>query len=440
MDVTNAPYRSADGAPSALEMVRTPHAARLAARVFAALFITAAVCLFTLPWQQTSTGQGRVVAYAPVERQQVIDAPIEGRVVRFAVREGAHVRAGDLLVEITDNDPEIMQRLRQERDAVVARRDAAQARADSIGSRADRLTESRENATQAASRRVEMARQRVRASERAVQAAEAAAETARLNVERHRALGSSGLSSSRTVELAELDAVRTRTEVERARATLAAAQAEELALRSDALRVGTDGFASIDDARASRASALAEIASSNAELSRLDVRLARQSTMRVTAPRDGTVLRVLGGTNAELLKAGDPLVMFVPDTDARAVELWVDGNDVPLLREGRHVRVQFEGWPALQFSGWPSVAVGTFGGTIAVIDAADDGRGKFRVLVVPDGREPWPAGRYLRQGVRANGWILLNRVTLAYELWRQFNGFPPAIAQPDANNSQEKKK
>jgi len=117
------------------------------------------------------------------------------------------------------------------------------------------------------------------------------------------------------------------------------------------------------------------------------------------------------------------------------VELWVDGNDVPLLRDGRHVRIQFEGWPALQFSGWPSVAVGTFGGRVAVIDAVDDGKGKFRVLVVPDRSEPWPSGRYLRQGVRAHGWILLNRVSLAYELWRQFNGFPPAIPEEPAATS-----
>lgn len=439
MEALITPYRSAAMAPSALDMVRTPRAARVMALVFAALFVTVVVCLFALPWQQTSTGHGRVVAYAPVERQQVIDAPIEGRVVRFAAREGTHVRAGDLLAEITDNDPEIMQRLRQERDAVVARLEAARARADSIGSRAERLTESRQSATEAASRRVEMATQRVRAADRAVQAAEAVAETARRNVERQMSLGQSGLSSTRTVELAELDHVRARTEVDRARATLEAARSEELALRSDLARAGTDGFASIDDARANRAAAMAEVASSTAELARIDVRLARQSTQRVTAPRDGTVLRVLGGTGAELLKAGDPLVIFVPDTDARAVELWVDGNDVPLLREGRHVRVQFEGWPALQFSGWPSVAVGTFGGVISVIDAADDGKGKFRVLVVPDGNERWPSGRYLRQGVRANGWILLNRVTLAYELWRQFNGFPPALANPEAS-TQEKSK
>ncbi len=152
--LSTSPYRAAAMAPSALAMVRTPRAARVLAQVFAALFVTFVVCLFALPWQQTSTGSGRVVAYAPVERQQVIDAPIEGRVVRFAVREGMHVRQGDLLVEITDNDPQIMQRLRQERDAVVARLEAARARAESIGSRAERLTQSRTNATEAASQRV----------------------------------------------------------------------------------------------------------------------------------------------------------------------------------------------------------------------------------------------------------------------------------------------
>jgi hypothetical protein len=112
------------------------------------------------------------------------------------------------------------------------------------------------------------------------------------------------------------------------------------------------------------------------------------------------------------------------------VEIWVDGNDMPLISPGRPVRLQFEGWPAVQFVGWPSVAVGTFGGIVRLVDATDDGSGKFRVLVEPDPKDdPWPSGAYLRQGVRANGWVLLNQVPLGFELWRQFNGFPPAVAK-----------
>jgi hypothetical protein len=94
------------------------------------------------------------------------------------------------------------------------------------------------------------------------------------------------------------------------------------------------------------------------------------------------------------------------------------------------VRLQFEGWPAVQFGGWPSVAVGTFGGEVALVDATDDGKGKFRVLVVPTEGELWPSGAYLRQGVRANGWILMEEVPLGWELWRQFNGFPPNLSEP----------
>jgi len=104
----------------------------------------------------------------------------------------------------------------------------------------------------------------------------------------------------------------------------------------------------------------------------------------------------------------------------------MDGNDVPLLSEGRKVRLQFEGWPALQFSGWPPVAVGTFGAKVALIDATGDGRGRFRVVAVPgEDDEAWPPPRFLRQGVRVNGWVLLDQVKLGFELWRRLNGFPP---------------
>lgn len=103
---------------------------------------------------------------------------------------------------------------------------------------------------------------------------------------------------------------------------------------------------------------------------------------------------------------------------------------MPLLHIGDQVRLQFEGWPAIQFVGWPSVAVGTFGGTVKLLDATDDGSGRFRILVAPDASdEAWPEARYLRQGVRANGWVLLQQVKLGFELWRRFNGFPPTTTK-----------
>ena len=121
----------------------------------------------------------------------------------------------------------------------------------------------------------------------------------------------------------------------------------------------------------------------------------------------------------------------------------VSGNDMPLIKEGDRVRLQFEGWPAVQFVGWPSVAVGTFGGKVNRVFPTDDGSGNFRVVVTPEDHfereNGWPDDRYLRQGVRTNGWVLLDRVPLGYEIWRQLNGFPPTVSTDKQGEDKKKK-
>jgi hypothetical protein len=105
-----------------------------------------------------------------------------------------------------------------------------------------------------------------------------------------------------------------------------------------------------------------------------------------------------------------------------------------LVTTGHPVRLLFEGWPAVQFVGLPGVSRGTFGGKVAFIDPTDDGKGKFRVVVVPDDEDaPWPDADHLRQGNRAKGLIVLRRVTAGYELWRRINAFPlpPEVEKGD---------
>jgi multidrug efflux pump subunit AcrA (membrane-fusion protein) len=437
---TSSPYRIPADATDAqvLRLVPTPSGARTLARLLAGLFVATVLALAFAPWQQSADGSGRVIAYAPLDRQQIVEAPIDGRIVTWHVREGTHVSKGDPIVDISDNDPEILTRLREEREATIARIETARERVKTNQSRVASLENSRDAALRSAGSRIEMAKQRFEAARRATEASKAASETARMQVDRIRALTEQGLRSKRDLELAELDLVKTQTDYDRALAAQESANAEVLAMEADRLKIGADMAAAIDSARASAASALGDVASGSAELARIEVRLARQRSQEVVAPRDGVILRLIANQGTEMVKPGDALAILVPDTEARAVELWVDGNDVPLISEGRHVRLQFEGWPAVQFTGWPSVAVGTFGGKVALVDATDNGKGKFRVLVVPDGNEPWPSGAYLRQGTQANGWVLLNRVSLGYELWRRFNGFPPVVSQQEPR-PQEKK-
>lgn len=212
-------------------------------------------------------------------------------------------------------------------------------------------------------------------------AAQNAVDTSRKNMERQKTLVGAGLSSQRAAELAELE----------------------------------------------YAKYLSEVSSASAELARIETRLARQASQSIVAPRDGIVQRIFAPQGGVMVKAGQTLALIVPETANRSVELTVSGNDAPLLSVGRRVRLQFEGWPAVQFAGWPSVAVGTFGGRIAVIDPGADENGRVRIIVFPEKGEEWPDAHYLRQGVRVIGWVLLDTVTLGWEMWRQFNGFPPSV-------------
>lgn len=411
----------------ALKGLEVHRRVRALARVVYLVLAVSPALLLLVPWQQNILGEGQVVALSPTERQQLIEAPLDGRVVRWAVREAQRVKQGDPLIELNDNDPELIARLRDQRDAVRARADAIAREAAAHDANAAGLEAARVLAVQAAEERVSMARNRTLAAEQALEAAEGAALTAGLHRDRQAALAEKGLASRRTVELADLDVVRARTEVERARAALEAARREEASLVAERDRAGLELEARAVSARASAEKARADLEAARGELARVAVSLARQGTQEVLAPRDGTVVRFFVAGGGELVKAGDPLLLFVPDAAERAVELVVKGNDAPLISEGRHVRIQFEGWPAVQFVGWPSVAIGTFGGTVAFVDATDDGSGKFRILVVPDEDEPWPEKRFLRQGVRTKGWVLLDQVTLGYELWRRINGFPQAL-------------
>ncbi|BCS34459.1 hypothetical protein TBR22_A36860 [Luteitalea sp. TBR-22] len=422
----------------ALQALHAPRASRVLARLLLLLLGLTAVLLVVTPWQQNIPGTGRVIAYSPEERPQNVQTPIDGRIAQWYVVEGSPVKKGDPIVDLTDNDPSIMQRLAEERESLVRSITETERRMRAIEQRVAGLKDTQVTGVEAADLRVRMARERVSAADQALSAAKAAKYTADLNLERQRALEKKGLTSTRFVELAELEAATRVADVDRAVAALNAARAEQSSLDQERLRTGADAGTRIDEAWAAHASAASDLAKARADLTRLDVRVARQATQKVHAPVDGTVWRVVARQNGEYLKAGATLVVIVPTTSRTVVELYLNGNDVPMVRQGRTVRLQFEGWPALQFSGWPSVAVGTFGGRVLLVDATDDGKGKFRVLVEPDPNdEPWPAAQYLRQGVRANGWVLLDVVSLGYELWRQFNGFPPVVAMEDPDGGKD---
>jgi hypothetical protein len=160
-----------------------------------------------------------------------------------------------------------------------------------------------------------------------------------------------------------------------------------------------------------------------------DVKLARQKSQVVVAPKDGYLLQSKSKSTSSYVYAGEVIASFVPQIEDPVIELFVSPNDIPLIHVNRKVRIQIEGWPALRISGWPATSLGTFGGVVKIVDSAISSNGMFRVIVMPDPDDtPWPDMKYIKQGTKVAGWVRMNKVSIGYEIWRQMNGFP---IQPD---------
>ncbi|MGF1508739.1 MAG: HlyD family secretion protein [Myxococcota bacterium] len=418
---------------SVTRMVPHPKDPKPLALGLLAMLVAIPLALALIPWVQTVTGSGRVIAFGPVEREQTVDSPVKGRVSRWLVSEGTAVSPGDPLVEVLDNDPELSARLQEQVNAQEAKVEALTSNYDALVGQVEALRAARAAAVGAATAKVRQTEQKLRAANQKLKATQNAYDVAELQAKRIESLRVEGLASERDLDLAKLSLRKATADLESDRAAVEEARA---AVREAEGNLGTK--AADIDAKIAEVVAKGEKVRSDREEAKTKLAYARIEFSRkgdriVRAPRSGTVLRLLVLEGQDQVKEGDPLAVLVPNTERRAVELFLDGNDAAWVDPGRKVRIQFEGWPAVQFGGWPGAAMGTFGGVVSFLDATDDGQGNFRLVVEPDPEDaPWPGPMQLRQGVRAKGWVLLDTVTLGYEAWRQLNGFPPETARSKA--------
>ena len=405
------------------------------------IFVAFILAIAFIPWTQTVTAQGHLSSYSPYERPQEIHAPISGRIRAWHVNEGSRVEPGDLLLELDDVDPRFMApdlllRLDQSKRALEERREAALERAEILKQQIKEMSNLTVAATTSAQARVEETENRIRSVEQRLAAAKVAEETASLNLDRSRLLQAEGLVSTRDLELATQDYAAAKAELNAAKATIREVQQARRALSQGRKQIDAELVQRLLDTRSQRATALALAARASEELA--DVELLRSNAIerrtagRLTAPISGTIVRMARLGAKEIVQIGDLLLSIVPLSATRAVEMWVDPLDAPLLTPNRPVRLLFQGIPAIPLPAWPSFMVGTFLGRIQVVDQSSDVDGKFRFWVKPDpDYRAWPPQDKVRQGSQVMGWVMLNRVPLWYELWRRFNLFPPDYQDPD---------
>jgi len=403
-------------------LARQPSFRVLGAWVLGVLFVVMVIAF--LPWQQNVAGAGEVTALKPEDRPQEAVAAVGGRISEWYVQEGEAVKVGDPIVALAEVkeaylDPLTLDRLGEQvqakRQSVAEKR----AKASALADQAIALDSLRTLARIRAENRI----QQLTAT---LMAARLEDSIATVQAERMQALVNDGLRSR-----AEMEAARQR---QQRASALAVEQSAALATsRADRAAVEADYAEKIAKVESERRATLAEVADGMADIARMATGEAniteRQELLVVRAPRDGIVVRALRAGIGEVVRDGEAVATVQAAEPTLAVALQVNARDVPLIRVGDEVRLEFAGWPALQFSGWPNASLGTFGGRVAVVDQVALPNGFYRVLVAPDTAQvAWPRELLMGSGVR--GWAMLREVRVWFEVWRTINGFPPAVPKP----------
>ncbi|KAA9347017.1 HlyD family secretion protein [Larkinella humicola] len=424
-----------------LKTLRTlpqPDSGRRLGRWMLALLLIG-LCVMFLPWQQNLNGEGTVTALTPQDRPQTIQNAIAGRIERWRIQEGQYVKKGDTMLvisEIKDEyfDPRLPQRLDEQLDAKQGSLEATDAKISALDGQIAALKTGLQVKLASARNKIRQSAFKVTSDSTDLLAERKNYQIALDRLERYEKGYKNGLFSLTDLESRRLKVQQDYAKVIAWENKLNVSRQELVNARLDLNTIQADYQEKIAKALSDRSSAVSYRAEADGEISKIRNKISSVDVRRglyvVRAPQDGYVVRSLKFGIGETIKEGESIATLQPANPSIAVELYVRAMDVPLIQRGREVRIQFDGWPAIQFSGWPTVAVGTFGGEVAVIDAVSSVNGKYRLLVRPKARpsdQPWP--KQLRVGSGVYGWVMLDDVPIWYEIWRQLNGFPPSLKE-----------
>lgn len=429
-----------------LKTLSTPRTARVLAVWLLGICGLVFLSLF-LPWQQNVEATGTLTALNPQDRPQEVHTAIPGRIKEWRVIEGQFVNKNDTLVvleEIKDDyfDPEFLKRLEEQLTAKQDGIGATNRKLGALDSQLGALEQGLKLSLQKAQNKYQQAILKVTSDSAEYQAERVNYEVAKIQFDRYNTLYDQSL-----ISLTELE--RRKLKLQETGAKLISLENKYLVSKNEMINtlielnsLRAEYADKIAKSESDKSSALGYLADAQSEMAKLKNKYAnmviRNNQYYILAPQDGYIVRAMKSGIGETIKESDGIATIMPSEPDVAAEIYVRAMDVPLLAKGRHVRLEFDGWPALQFSGWPSVSVGTFGGSVKVIDYVDSKEGKFRVLVVPEKGEKWP--KELRIGSGVYGWVMLDDVPVWYEIWRQLNGFPPSLyAEPDENEKKDTK-
>ncbi len=389
--------------------------------------------LLFIPWTQNIRSAGTVTTLYQEQRPQQVNSIIPGKVVKWYVKEGDFVKAGDTIIQLTEIkddyfDPQLLSRTKEQMEAKELSIENYRQKAVTADNQVSALQLAREYKISQLQNKLVQQRMKVQADSMEMLATRNDLKIAAEQLRRQKNMYDSGLVSltqyeQRNVSFQNSQAKNAATEIRFMNAK------QELGIIQLELNGAIQDYnEKISKAAGDKFQSMSQVATGEGDVSKLKNQYAnydaRLRLYFILAPQDGQVVKAKKAGIGEILKEGEMLVEIVPDKFQYAVEMFVRPLDLPLLEKGQKVRFMFDGYPAVVFSGWPRASYGTFGGKITAIENSVSTNGKFRILVAEDSADrPWPPS--LRVGAGAQGMALLKDVPIWYELWRNINGFPP---------------
>ncbi|NND05825.1 MAG: HlyD family efflux transporter periplasmic adaptor subunit [Saprospiraceae bacterium] len=420
----------------ALRDVEAKSSGRILIRILLGLLIFTLILLF-LPWTQNISARGKVTTLKPDQRPQTIHSIIPGRIEKWYVQEGDYVNKGDTIMyisEIKDEylDPQLLRRTQDQMDAKSLSVGSYRQKVTALSNQIRALTDANALKFQQAENKLLQAQLRVTSDSMDYEAAIINHSIAKQQFDRMEKLYADGLKSLTDFEKRKLTLQKAQAYKISAENKLLASRNEKLNAMVELDAINAEYQKEIAKATSEKSSALSNVYEGEATITKMQNQYQNYSVRSgyyyILSPQNGYVTEAIQSGLGETIKEGAPIVSIMPAKYDFAVAMYIKPLDLPLIEKGQHVRLQFDGWPAIVFSGWPNTSHGTYGGTVFAIDNFISDNGLYRVLVKQDPNDyDWPIA--LRVGGGAFSMLLLKDVPIWYEIWRLINGFPPDFYQ-----------
>lgn len=396
------------------------------------LLAVVAVILF-LPWTQNIRATGKITALRQEQRPQQINTIIGGSIIKWYVKEGDFVNAGDTIVQLSEIntgflDPNLVERTGEELSAKESSVKYYQGKIEAANDQINALRASLEARLSQVEDKLMQAEARIRSDSAEMKAAENEWKIASFQFNRQKTMFDSGLVSLTQLEIRNQAYQTSLAKKISTENKYLASRQDRSILKMEMNSLRQEFSEKVSKAEGERYGSLSLVADGQGDIARLKNQYAsykiRNDMYYVIAPQSGQVIKARNAGIGEVVKEGEMLVHIVPDQVDYAVELYIRPVDLPLVSPGQEVRFLFDGFPAIVFSGWPEASYGTYSGIVSAVENEVSANGKFKVIVKEDSTyRKWP--KELRMGTGANGIALLKNVPVWYELWRNINSFPP---------------